>query len=547
MLHIHFLARMEIDDASSICVRKNWVRGGTCVISHIMEYLNAGYPALWIKDWEVDRVVNELKRVQKGKTKTKKRIWSCTRGFVDPDTKKVFEKTADPYAALNFVESEYNGKEKIDEPCVYIFQNFHKKQWFEDFHIIQKIKELIPIAKGNERHLIFVSPIVKLPIELQKDITLLEFGLPNVEELDKVLDSVLISIGSKPAILDRDKLLQSTLGLTLAEAENAFALAYVKHKEFNHAAIETVQKLKAQFVNNTGILEFIPPKFQLEDIGGLNYLKEWALKRKNHFLPIASNFGLRPPKGVLVTGVPGCGKSLTAKALAAAWQMPLLRFDIGRIFGSLVGESEEQMRMALKTAEAISPCILWFDEIEKMFAGVGGGNNGDSGVTQRVFGFFLTWMQEKEHPVFLFATANNIEAMPPEFTRKGRFDEVFFVDLPNDDERKAIVEIHLTKRKKKPDYFDLPELVRESQGYSGAEIEEAIESALSNAFDQDMRELTTEDIVQAFNESIPLSTSRKEQIENLRKWAEERARNASGQQVLVPIPDTVSGNRVIHS
>ncbi|MDC0764137.1 AAA family ATPase [Brevibacillus sp. AG] len=517
------------------------------MISHIMEYLNAGYPALWIKDWEVDRVVNELKRVQKGKTKTKKRIWSCTRGFVDPDTKKVFEKTADPYAALNFVESEYNGKEKIDEPCVYIFQNFHKKQWFEDFHIIQKIKELIPIAKGNERHLIFVSPIVKLPIELQKDITLLEFGLPNVEELDKVLDSVLISIGSKPAILDRDKLLQSTLGLTLAEAENAFALAYVKHKEFNHAAIETVQKLKAQFVNNTGILEFIPPKFQLEDIGGLNYLKEWALKRKNHFLPIASNFGLRPPKGVLVTGVPGCGKSLTAKALAAAWQMPLLRFDIGRIFGSLVGESEEQMRMALKTAEAISPCILWFDEIEKMFAGVGGGNNGDSGVTQRVFGFFLTWMQEKEHPVFLFATANNIEAMPPEFTRKGRFDEVFFVDLPNDDERKAIVEIHLTKRKKKPDYFDLPELVRESQGYSGAEIEEAIESALSNAFDQDMRELTTEDIVQAFNESIPLSTSRKEQIENLRKWAEERARNASGQQVLVPIPDTVSGNRVIHS
>ncbi|WP_103109559.1 AAA family ATPase [Brevibacillus reuszeri] len=397
----------------------------------ILDYINAGYPALWIKDWEVDRVVEALKRVahlgKSGKS-IKIRVWSCTKGFIDPTNKNGFSKTEDPYEALKFVEREYlgvDGVTKIEGAVLYVFQNLHRKEFIDDPQIQQKIKDLIPLGKTQERHLIFVSPTIKLPMELEKDITLLEFDLPDIDELGKVLDSVVSSI-DKPLNMDnKDKLLQSTRGLTLSEAENAFALAYVRHKAFNDEAIVTVQKLKAQFVNNTGILEFVSPKLELNDIGGLENLKAWALKRKNHFLPLAKEFGLRPPKGVFVTGVPGCGKSLTAKALAAAWQMPLLRFDIGRIFGSYVGESEEQMRLALKTAEAISPCILWIDEIEKMFAGAGGSGTGDSGVTQRVLGFFLTWLQEKEKPVFIFATANKIDSLPPEFTRKGRFDEVF--------------------------------------------------------------------------------------------------------------------------
>ena len=274
-----------------------------------------------------------------------------------------------------------------------------------------------------------------------------------------------------------------------------------------------------------GILTYIPPTLSMSDIGGLENLKEWLDIRKSAlFNEEATKFGLASPKGVLIAGAPGTGKSLSAKAVGSSWELPLLHFDISQVFGGLVGQSEKQMKDTLKIVESIAPCILWLDEVEKAFANVGGA--GDSGATTRVFGQFLTWMQEKKATVFVVATANDIQSLPAPFIRKGRFDEFFFVDLPNEVERKAILELHLKKRNRKPTDFNMSELVKESNGFVGAELEEVINTALYNAFFE-KRELKQEDLLKAIKDTTPVSVTMKEEIEGLRKWSQDRARNAS--------------------
>lgn len=535
----------------------------------IKQYLLAGYPAIWIQDWEEERVCKDLQRIARdGKgsdVKLQYLEWSCTKGFYDPSTKKVHKDVKDPIAAL-----EYVSKSESPDKTLYIFKNFH---FFLDnpnskHMIIQLIKDLIPVAKMTERHLIFVSSQVHLPQELSKDITFLQFDLPDANALDSVLYDVMSSVAINLSGLnlslysperqakeiekavadlrvseeDRYRLVQAALGLTCSEAENAFALTWVENKSFtSKEAVAFVQKIKTQFINSSGLLEYIPPKFSLEDIGGLDELKKWLVMYQKAFTKEATEFGLAIPKGVICTGQPGTGKSTAANATSAAWRVPLLRFDIGQIYGSLLGETEQKLRTVLRTAEALAPCILQIEEIEKSLAGISGGNSNDGGTTSRVGATLLTWMQEKTKPVFVFATANDISKLDSALIRKGRFDEIFFIDLPTTEERKAIFKIHIRKRGRNPEEFELDTLATHSEGYGGAEIESAVEAALWAAFNEGKRALKTEDILHSLAATKPVSITKKESIIAIREWAEGRARNASSVDTQVN-PENLESN-----
>jgi SpoVK/Ycf46/Vps4 family AAA+-type ATPase len=297
----------------------------------------------------------------------------------------------------------------------------------------------------------------------------------------------------------------------------------VKTKGFD---VDVIMSEKEQIIRKSGILEYMHAEENVAGIGGLEFLLAWLRKRAKAFTPEAREFGLPQPKGILLIGVPGCGKSLTAKAVGNLWKLPLLRLDVGRVFGSLVGESEEKIRRAVHVAESIAPSILWMDELEKGLSGVGSSNMTDGGTASRVFGTFITWLQEKKSPVFVIATANNVRQLPPELLRKGRFDEIFFVDLPSREERRTIFDIHIKKRGRNPEEFDLDDLAEHSEDFSGAEIEQAIISALYDAFDLG-QELSTELIIESLGVTVPLSTTMQEEITAMREWSKTRARLAA--------------------
>ena len=378
-----------------------------------------------------------------------------------------------------------------------------------------------------------------IPDTLQKDIVLYDFPLPKMEEIKARLNKL---ISSNKAIdtenlneEDKDKICKAALGLTMQEAENAFALAMVNDGKLSKNDIDIILGEKMQVIRKTGMLEYVLTDLGIEDIGGLDNLKKWLLKRNNSWSEKAKKYCIPAPKGVLVTGVPGCGKSLTAKAMSTIWQLPLLRLDLGKIFSGIVGSSEENMRKAISTVEAVAPAILWVDEIEKGLNGVSQAN--DSGVSSRIFGTFLTWMQEKTAPVFVIATANNIHQLPPELLRKGRFDEIFFVDLPTLQERKEIFRVHLTKRLKddevcaevKPDDNLINKLAEMTEGFIGSEIEQVVISALCEAFFEN-RALRFSDFEKAVANTVPLSQTQKEQILAIREWANVRAVCASSKE-----------------
>ncbi len=333
-----------------------------------------------------------------------------------------------------------------------------------------------------------------------------------------------MSIDLDPA--GRERLLQAALGLTLGEAENVFAKIIVKDGRLSGEHINEVFAEKQQIIRKSGLLEYCAASESFAEVGGLAVLKDWLNKRALAFSPEARAFGLPVPKGLLLLGVQGCGKSLCAKAVSTQWQLPLLRFDMGRMFNSFIGSSEENVRRAIAVAESVAPAILWVDEIDKAFAGSQGSGASDGGTTARVFGTFLTWLSEKQAPVFVAATANDISQLPPELLRKGRLDEIFFVDLPAVEERLEVFRIHLQKRGRDPAAFDLEALAEASLDFSGAEIEEAINSGLYDAF-YAREQLTTPHVLTALGQTVPLARTMAEQISHLRAWAEGRARNAS--------------------
>ena len=327
--------------------------------------------------------------------------------------------------------------------------------------------------------------------------------------------------------MGKEKLIQAALGLTASQAQRVFAKTIVSNGRLDDRDINLVTEEKKQIIRESQALEFYAVHETLGDVGGLGVLKEWLRLRERAFSQEARDYGLPAPKGIALIGIPGTGKSLTAKMIGGLWQLPLLRLDVGSLFGSLVGESEERTQKALQLAETVAPCILWIDEIEKAFA-FGGS---DGGVSKRVFGTILTWMQEKTAPCFVVATANDISSLPPELLRKGRFDEIFFLDLPTAAERQEIFTVHLKKRNRLPQDFEVAQLARQSEGYVGAEIEQAIIDGMYVGFNQG-REFTTSDLAHALKRQVPLSVSQQETIEGLRRWLKEgRAQSASFEEV----------------
>jgi SpoVK/Ycf46/Vps4 family AAA+-type ATPase len=328
--------------------------------------------------------------------------------------------------------------------------------------------------------------------------------------------------------LGHEKLVQAALGLTVAQAQRVFAKAIVADRVLDDRVIDLVTREKKQIISESKALEFYAVTETPDDVGGLGVLKDWLRLRERAFTQEARDYGLPAPKGIALIGIPGTGKSLTAKMIGGLWRLPLLRLDVGALFGSLVGESEENARRALRLAETVAPCIVWIDEMEKALSQGGM----DGGTSLRVFGTILTWMAEKTVPCFVVATANDISRLPPELMRKGRFDEIFFLDLPTHAERKEILGVHLGKRKRLPKDFDLERLARESEGYVGAEIEQAIVDAMYVGYNDQRREFTTEDISAALKRQVPLSVSQREIVGILRNWLREgRAQSASFQEV----------------
>lgn len=493
--------------------------------------IRSRYPVIYCVSYEEDRVASMLNVIA---TASQKQLflWSVTEGFVDYKGTAIDKEALDPMAALNFVISH-------SRPAVFLLHNFHP--FLEDPTIVQRMYDLKKHLNNVKKTCVLVSPVLKVPSELEKLITVVDFDLPSIDLLNAVLDEIIVTLADNPNVdthlsdSQREQVLKSALGLTAWESENVFAKSLVQKKCFDPALI--IQE-KKQIIRKTEILEFFHPSENLESIGGLTHLKSWLQKRQRGFTERAKDYGLPVPKGVMLIGIQGCGKSLTAKAIASYWQLPLLRLDVGKLFTSLVGESEQNIRKAITTAESISPAILWIDEIEKGFAGVQSSTFSDAGTTSRVFASFITWLQEKEKPVFVIATANDVSQLPPELLRKGRFDEIFFVDLPSSDERLEIFKIHLTKRGRNHKKFKLKSLVQLSNGFSGAEIEQSIVSAMFEAFSED-REVKTEDIVTSLDETIPLSKLMKEKIAELRDWAHSRARFASQSEVLQQQPKEI--------
>jgi len=371
-----------------------------------------------------------------------------------------------------------------------------------------------------------------IPLELSKDLAVIDFELPDMIELSASFDQAVkvldkrrdVTLSLTPQV--REKLLKAAQGLTLVEFENVLAKSVVHRKAIDDRTIKEVLEEKKQVIRKSGTLEYFSPDEDFDQVGGLENLKAWLTQRAEAFTDRAAQFGLPTPKGLLLVGTQGCGKSLTAKAVSAHWNLPLLKLDVGSIFSGLVGSSEANIRHAIKVAESISPCIVWIDEIEKGFSGMGSSNFSDGGTAARVFGTFTTWLQEKKKPVFVIATSNDITALPPEILRKGRFDEIFFVDLPDRDEREAIYKIHLKKKNRDPQLFDCGRLSEMSVGFSGAEIEQSIVSSLYEAFENN-RELAPADIHHSIKQTVPLSRVMAEQVSALRAWAEKRARKAS--------------------
>ncbi|QYK53115.1 MAG: AAA family ATPase [Fimbriimonadaceae bacterium] len=481
--------------------------------------IRAKYPILFISSWEERRVEDAIRKVCE-KLNRQVHTWSVTQGM-----QPAVRRASGPVKASS-LPGELEALAQIHESAeftVFLLKDFHP--YMKDTRVIRLLRDLAARLRGKAQTLILVAPQLVLPVELEKDVTVLDFPLPEQDDISRQLDSVIAAMKDVPnvdvSLPDdlRESIVRSAQGLTADEIESALARSLVEEKKLT---VDKIIEEKKQIVSKTGMLEFYPSSSSMKDVGGHDLLKDWLVKRSKSFTDAARDYGIPFPKGILIIGVQGCGKSLVAKAVASAYNLPMLKMDVGRIFGSLVGQSEQNMRRAIKIAESLAPCVLWIDELEKGFAGMGSGVS-DSGTTARVFSTFLTWMQEKTKPVFLIATGNNVQQLPPELMRKGRFDEIFFVDLPDTKEREEIFRIHLSKRKRDPKKFKVAELAKATAGFSGAEIEQLVVGALNHAFFAD-REVTFKDIKEEAETQVPLSRMMSEDITALREWATLRAR-----------------------
>jgi ATP-dependent 26S proteasome regulatory subunit len=503
-------------------------------MSELEVLIRARYPLIYVISWEEQRVLAEVSKIA---SKLGKNVfeWSINTGLVPAGTSLQSQKhrdtaTQDPLVALGNVIEDV-------EPALYVFKDFHPFLKVQNMSVIRRLREIASSLKNTYKTIIIVSPMFEIPPELEKDITLVDFDLPTVNDFSALLGRIIEEVKDNPKLnvkIDnkiREQITHALLGLTLAEAENVLAKTLVQNRSLGGTSLEVINNEKKQIIRKSGLLEFYDAQENMSSVGGLDALKSWLIKRSVAFTEQAREFGLPAPKGVLLLGVQGCGKSLMAKTISNVWSLPLLRFDVGQVFGSLVGSSEMNIRRAIKVAESVSPVVFWIDEIDKAFRGSrGSGAATDAGTSARVFSTFLTWLSEKKSPVFVVATANDVSMLPPELLRKGRFDEIFFVDLPLSRERKEIFQVHLSKRKMEPSKFDIDVLAKASGGYSGAEIEEAVISAMFNVF-YEKQFLTSERLLESIRQTVPLSKTMSEDVDALRKWAEGRARPATSAEV----------------
>ncbi len=488
--------------------------------------IRARYPLLYVVTSEEERAMTEIHRIAESLGK-KLFDWTISNGLSRyraglEGRSEGRKDTRDPIIALREILT-------AGEPSIFVLRDFH--EFLTNSEIKRRLRDLATLLRSTLSTVIIVSPLLRLPEELEKDITIYDFPLPNRDDMAKMLHQIADDIADNPSLTidlseaSQEAIIDAAIGLTLNEAENVFAKTLVSAQRLSQAEASLVYSEKKQVIRKSGLLEYIDVSDTLDNVGGLDQLKAWIGRRRAAMDPNAARFGLPSPRGLLLVGVQGCGKSLAAKATANELGFPLVRLDIGRLFSKMVGETESNVRRALAVAESLAPVVLWIDELEKGLSGTGTSDSTDGGTTARLFGTILTWLQEKTAPVFVVATANDIERLPAEVLRKGRFDEIFFVDLPTKAERMEIFQIHLSLKKRDPKKFDLHALAAATEGYSGAEIEQTIIEAMFSVYGR-KEDIETDDVVKAARTLVPLSRTMRSSINSRRIWAMGRTVNA---------------------
>ena len=477
--------------------------------SELALFLKARYPILYINTMEEDRVEYVIRKNIKTNLNRSIYSWDFIDGYTNNPNNQGFGKR-NPLQALELVE-----RLNAETPALFLLKDFNR--FLTDLSISRKLRNISRILKLQPKTIIIIGSDLNIPQELQELITVIQFQLPLENEISQELNRLITSlkITVEPELLEN--LTRACQGLSLERIRRVLSKIIATYKTIDTNSISVLLNEKKQIISQTEILEYCSVNERISNLGGLNNLKNWLKKRKMAFSIQAANYGLPTPRGLLLIGIQGTGKSLTAKAIANDWQLPLLKLDVGKLFGGIVGESESRLRQMINLAETISPCILWIDEIDKAFTNTE--SRGDSGTTNRVLATFISWLSEKTKPVFVISTANNIQLLPLEILRKGRFDEIFFLDLPKKEEREEIFKIHL--KEFRPDHwksFDYLKLAQLSESFSGAEIKQSIIEGMYLAF-YEKREFTTDDICLALKELIPLANLESNQMMILQQWA----------------------------
>ena len=485
-------------------------------LEKLSEAIRGGYPLIYIVSWEEDRVENSLKALMRTmKVEGTFNVWTCADGFIGSQSEA--NQAHDPVHALERAL-------KADQKGFFLFKDL--PDFFENNPgLIRKLRDVYYACNNQGKYVIILSTSYHLPEQLKKEVYLIEFDLPDELEIYEFIVPLMKTIPRKTYISEDyiRNLSVALKGLTLNEVKHTITKIFSVDIQPQEAMDKVFQE-KEQIVKKEGILEFVPPRFTLDEIGGLENLKEWLVKRAHLFSKKALEENLPVPKGILLMGVSGCGKSLAVKSISALWKVPLFRMDMNLVFSGLYGSPESIFHKALKQLEAMAPAVLWIDEIEM---GVAGYREGESTTSSHIFAHFLTWMQEKDQMVFVGATANRIHLLPAEIIRKGRFDQIFFLDLPNDEERKEIFSIHIKKNGGEPSEFDLAFLSVATKGWNGSEIEQAVIGARIDAFFE-KRPFTPSDVIRNITRIIPLSKTMETQIKQIKSWAFDRAVPASG-------------------
>jgi len=478
------------------------------LLERIALYVKARYPLLYLLTYEEDRVTRGLEKLAERESMALWR-WRVSDGLRDGDG-SIVTNTRRAAPALDKLLD-------VKGPALFVFHDLHTH--LSNPEVVRRMRDLESVLGSRGQAILIVSPVLEVPAELEKDLTLLDVPLPGRDEVTRLLKVLLRRQGIEMRKELLERYVQTSLGLTEREVKRAYARILLGGGRFSEEDLSTLVEAKRQAIRRTAGLEFIEKAIPIDEVGGLGNLKDWLSRRSVAFTEAAREFGLPQPKGVFLLGVQGCGKSLTAKAISSMFNIPLLRLDVGAVFQSS-SSTEGTLRDAIRIAESIAPVVLWIDELEKGFMAtneLGGG---------RAFGTFLTWMQEKEKPVFVVATANEVRALPPELLRKGRFDEIFFVDLPDVHERLQVLEIQVRNRERDPDTFDLLQCAEESEKYSGAELEQVVIEAMFDAF-AEKRPMTSRDMLRTIRDTVPLAVTMDDRLKELREWARPRTRPAT--------------------